>query len=217
MTIVGIVKTLRHNAVVEDARAEMYLPHAQLPASVGSPGRGMAVVIRTDSEPLALTAAFRDAVRAIDRNLPISDLKTMEAIAADALAAPRFAAVLLSVFAALALALAIIGTYATISLLVAERAHEIGIRMALGAARRSILGSVLREGLALGGAGIAAGVAGAFLLSRVLETLLYGVTALDPLTFAIVPVALGVVATMAALLPARRAASVDPVNTLRRG
>jgi putative ABC transport system permease protein len=217
MAIVGIVNTLRHNAVVEDVRAEMYLPHAQLPSSVGSPGRGMAIVIRTGNEPLALAAAFRDTVRALDRNLPISDLKTMDAIAADALAAPRFAAFLLGVFAALALALAVIGTYATISLLVTERAHEIGIRMALGAARRSILGSILREGLVLGGAGIAVGVAGALLLSRVLETLLYGVTALDPLTFSIVPVALGVVATMASLLPARRAASVDPVNTLRQG
>jgi putative ABC transport system permease protein len=217
MTIVGIVKTLRHNAVVEEPRSEMYLPHAQLPSSVGSPGRGMAIAIRTNNDPLASASAFRDVVRAFDRNLPISDLQTMETITANALAAPRFAAFLLAVFAALALALAAIGTYATISLLVTERSHDIGIRMALGAERRVILGSILREGLALGGGGIAIGVVGALLMSRVLTTLLYGVTALDPLTFAAVPAILGLVAAIASFVPARRAASVDPVNTLRQG
>lgn len=217
MTIVGIVRTLRHNAVVEEPRAEMYLPHAQLPASVGSPGRAMAIAVRTDGDPLALGGAFRDTVRALDRNLPVSDVQTMETITANALAAPRFAAFLLGLFAVVALALAALGTYATISLLVAERSHEIGIRMALGAERRSILGAVLGEGLALGAGGVAIGVVGAIVLTRVLNTLLYGVTPLDPFTFVAMIAVFGVVTVAASVTPAHRAASLDPVNTLRQG
>jgi putative ABC transport system permease protein len=144
-------------------------------------------------------------------------VQSMEQVTADALASPRFAALLLGLFAFLALLLAAIGTYATISLLVTERSHEIGIRMALGAERRTILGWILGEGLTLAGAGIVLGVAGALLLTRVLETLLYGVGALDPLTFAVVPAILAGVAVMASLTPARRAASLDPVTTLRQG
>jgi putative ABC transport system permease protein len=141
----------------------------------------------------------------------------MEQITATALAGPRFAAFLLGLFATLALTLAAIGTYATISLLVAERSHEIGIRMALGAERNGILRWVLGEGLTLAGLGIALGIAGALLLTRILETLLYGVEAFDPLTFVAVPVILAIVAMMASFNPARRAASLDPVSTLRRG
>jgi putative ABC transport system permease protein len=116
-----------------------------------------------------------------------------------------------------ALTLAAIGTYATISLLVAERSHEIGIRMALGAERNGILRWVLGEGLTLAGLGIALGIGGALLLTRVLETLLYGVDAFDRLTFIAVPFILAIVAMMASFNPARRAASLDPVSTLRRG
>jgi ABC-type antimicrobial peptide transport system permease subunit len=193
----------------------MYLPHTQLTSTIGGPSRGMAIAVRTEGDPLLLAPGFRDTVRSLDRNLPISDLQTMESVASKALSAPRFAAFLLGVFAALALALAAVGTYATISLLVAERSHEIGIRLALGAERRTILGSVFREGLALGAGGIAIGVLGAVLLSRVLQTLLYGVTPLDPLTFAAVPAVLAAITALASFTPARRAASVDPVVTLR--
>jgi putative ABC transport system permease protein len=217
LTIVGIVATARHNAVVEEPRAEMYLAHAQLPQVVGGPGRAMALVVKTEAEPLSLAGALRDTIRALDPNLPIADVQSMEQVTADALASPRFAALLLGLFALLALILAAIGTYATISLLVTERSHEIGIRMALGAERRTILGWILGEGLTLAGAGIVLGVAGALLLTRVLETLLYGVGALDPLTFAVVPAILAAVAAMASLTPARRAASLDPVTTLRQG
>ena len=217
LTIVGVIKTSRHNTVVEEPRAEMYLPHAQLPRSVGSPGRAMAIVIETAGEPLGLVGALRETVRSMDRNLPISEIRSMEQVTAAALSAPRFAALLLGVFAALALTLAAIGTYATISLLVTERAHEIGIRMALGAERRTILGWVMREGLMLAGGGIVLGVGAALLVTQLLETLLYGVEALDPMTFIAVPLLLGLVATIAALNPARRAAALDPVNTLRQG
>jgi putative ABC transport system permease protein len=216
MTIVGIVRTSRHNAVVEEPRAEMYLPHAQLPISVGAPGRALAVVVKTDADPLALASALRETVRSLDPNLPLAEIQTMEQVTARALAGPRFAAVLLGLFAALALTLAAVGTYATISLLVSQRAYEIGIRMALGAERRTILRWILGEGLTLAGLGVAIGVVGAVFLTRILGTLLYGVGTRDPLTFLLVPALLATVAIVASLNPARRAASVDPVRTLRQ-
>jgi putative ABC transport system permease protein len=217
MTIVGIVRTSRHNAVVEEPRAEMYLPHAQLAVTAGGPGRALAVVVKTDGDPMMLVNALRETVRSIDPNLPLADIQSMEQVTAAALAGPRFAASLLSLFAALALTLAAVGTYATVALLVSERAHEIGIRMALGAERRAILGWVLGEGLTLAGVGIAMGVLGAVFLTRILETLLYGVGTRDPLTFVVVPGILAAVALIASLNPARRAAAVDPVITLRQG
>ena len=217
MTIVGIVRTSRHNAVVEEPRAEMYLPHAQLPRSVGGPGRGLAIVIKTEQDPLTAVTPLREIVRSIDPNLPLADVRTLDDITASALAAPRFAAWLLGLFAALALTLAAIGTYATISLLVSERAQEIGIRIALGAERSAILRWVLGEGLVLAAVGIGIGVIGALLLSRALETLLYGVQALDLVTFAMVPIVLVIVALLASLTPARRAASMDPATALRQG
>lgn len=139
----------------------------------------------------------------------------MRQVTATALAAPRFAAFLLGVFAALALTLAAVGTYATISLLVAERANEIGIRMALGAERGAIITSVLREGLGYAAAGIAVGISGALLVTRILATMLYGVTTFDPLTFATVPAILTTVALVATWAPAYRAASLNPLQTLR--
>ena len=216
MTIVGIVGTSRHNAVVEEARAEMYLPHAQLPATVGiSAARSMALVVKVERDPLAIVGGVRDVVRRVDPNIPLADVQTMEQVTARALAGPRFAAFLLGVFAALALTLAALGTYATISLLVAERSNEIGIRMALGAERRTIIASVLREGVGFAAGGLIIGLSGSILAARVLETLLYGVTTYDPVTFATVPAILGVVALVATWAPAYRAASVNPVKTLR--
>jgi predicted permease len=217
MTIVGIVRTSRHDAVVEEPRAEMYLPHAQLPRSVGGSGRSLAIVIKTERDPLMAASPLREIVRSMDPNLPLADVRTMDDVTAGALAAPRFAAWLLGLFAVLALTLAAIGTYATVSLLVSERAHEIGIRLALGAERSTILGSVLGEGLALAAFGVALGVIGALLLARALETLLYGVETLDLATFTMVPIVLVVVAVLASLTPALRAASMDPATALRQG
>ena len=216
LTIVGVLRTSRHNAIVEAPRAEMYLPHAQLPRSLGGPVRSMAIVMRTQGDPLNGAAVLRQTVREMDRNLPVGDILSMEHVTAEALAGPRFATFLLGLFALLALTLAAIGTYATISLLVSERSREIGIRMALGAGRRTIVRWVLREGLMLGAAGITVGVAAAFLSTRILESLLYDVKPLDPVTFAVVPVLLGVVAATASVTPAVRAASLDPAHTLRQ-
>lgn len=180
-------------------------------------GRSLAIVLKTQQDPLSAVTPLREIVRSLDPNLPLADVRTMEDITANALARPRFAAWLLGLFAGLALTLAAIGTYATISLLVSERAQEIGIRIALGAERGSILRWILGEGLMLALAGMAIGVFGALILSRALETLLYGVQALDMVTFTMVPIVLVIVAVIASLTPARRAAAMDPSSALRQG
>jgi predicted permease len=216
LTIVGIVGTVRHNAVVEAPRAEMYLAQAQLPAHIGSPQRGMTLVVKTDGNPVAITGQVRDAIRSIDRNLPVSDIKTMESVTAAALSQPRFVTFLLALFATTALTLAAIGIYGTISLLVAERMQEMGIRLALGANRPAILKLVLGQGLVMTAIGLAVGLAAAVALTRTLSGLIYGVGTLDPLTFVTVPALLAIVAMLACFIPARRAASVDPITTLRQ-
>ena len=240
LTVVGVAGTVRHNAIVEEPRAEMYVAHAQLPAHIRSAPRGMTLVVKADAStfrqaqgrpeqrrgttrsgqaagPLALAGQVRDAIHALDRNLPVSDIRTMEDVTAAALSQPRFITFLLALFAGAALTLAAIGIYGTISLLVAERTQEMGIRLALGADRPAILKLVLGQGLLLTVMGLAIGVAGAVMLTRTLSGLIYGVGRLDPLTFAAVPALLCVVALLACFLPARRAASVDPITTLRQG
>jgi putative ABC transport system permease protein len=176
----------------------------------------MTLVVKTNGDPLGFAGAIREAVRAVDRNLPVSDIRTMEAVAASALSQPRFITALLGIFAAIALTLAAIGIYGTVSLLVAERTQEMGIRLALGAERSSILKLVMGQGLWLTLAGLVLGLAGALFLTRTLAGLVYGVGTLDPLTFATVPAVLAVVALLACLVPAVRAASVDPITTLRQ-
>ena len=216
LTIVGVAGTVRHNAVVEESRNEMYIAHAQLPAHIRSAPRGMTLTIKTQGNPIAISGAVRDAVRSIDRNLPVSDIRTMEDVAETALAQPRFVTFLLAVFAATALTLASIGIYGTISLLVTERTQEMGIRLALGADRPTILKLILGQGLLLTALGLGAGLAGSVLLTRTLSGLIYGVGTLDPLTFVAVPALLCVIALAACFIPARRAASVDPITTLRQ-
>ncbi|HEX6161889.1 MAG TPA: ABC transporter permease [Vicinamibacterales bacterium] len=216
LTIVGIVATVRHNAVVEEPRNEMYIAHAQLPAHIRSAPRGMALVVRTDGDPIAVAGQVRDAVRAIDRNLPVSDIRTMEEVTASALSQQRFITFLLALFAGTALTLAAIGIYGTISLLVTERMQEMGIRLALGANPPAILKMVLGQGMILTTIGLGIGLAGAAVLSRTLSGLVYGIGTLDPLTFVAVPALLCLVALVACFVPARRAASVDPITTLRQ-
>ena len=216
MTIIGIVGNTRHNSVTEAPRAEMFLPHAQLERSIGgASGWPMSIVIKTSVDPLTVAPSLRSIVWSMDRNLPVSEIRTMERIAADALAPARFASTLLGVLASLALVLAAIGVYSTISLLVAERAREIGIRVALGARRADIWKLVLGEGLTLAVAGGVLGLVAAWPLMRLLSSLVYGVGILDPFTFTVVPALLTAVSLLASLIPARRAVSVEPVVTLR--
>lgn len=215
LTIVGIVKTVRHNAVVEEPRAEMYVAHAQLPGHIRSAPRGMTFAIRTSGDPLALAAAVRDTVHAVDPNLPVSGLRTMAAVTDRALSQPTFMTWLLIVFAGLALVLAAVGLYGTISLLVSERMREMGIRLALGADRGAVARLVLGEGARLTAVGLVLGIAGAIALARTLSGLVYGVAVLDPLTFVVAPLALAMVALLACLVPAVRAATIPPAITLK--
>jgi putative ABC transport system permease protein len=215
ITIVGLVGQVRHNAVTETQRAEMYVPHAQWAAAGASAPRGMTFVLRTSGDPLAVLGYVRETVRSLDPNLPLAEVQTLERVADDSLSQARFTTTLLALFAVLALTLATIGIYGVISLLVTRRRQEIGIRMALGARPGSILTMVVRRGMTLAGVGVLLGLVGAVLLTRVLTSLLYGVTRFDPVTFAIVPVVLALVALLACLIPAGRAATVDPVVALR--
>jgi len=215
LTIVGIVRAVRHNAVIEEPRAEMYVAHAQLPEHIRSAPRGMTLTIRTEGDPLALVPAVRDAVHAVDANLPVSGLRTMEAVTAQALSQPRFITWLLLAFAAAAMVLAAVGLYGTISLLVSERTRELGIRLALGAGRRAVMRLVLSEGVRLTAVGVGLGLAGAAALTRTLGSLVYGIGVLDPVTFLLAPAALAAVALLACLLPAVRAATIPPAVTLK--
>ncbi len=214
-TIVGIVEDVRHNGVVETPRTEMYLPLSQFQIATGSERRTMTLVLKTRGEPQAMAAAVRDVVRRLDPALPVARVRTMAEVVDTALAQPRFTTFLLALFAGLAVVLAAVGLYGVVAYGVAARTLEIGIRVTVGATRAAVLRLVLGEGLALAFAGIGAGLVLARLLTRFLESQMYGVTPLDGATFATVPLLLVAVALFAAWVPARRAAAVDPAVTLR--
>jgi ABC-type antimicrobial peptide transport system permease subunit len=162
-----------------------------------------------------VASQIRSSVKALDATLPIVRLQTMEDVFGTAVARPRFLMVLLGVFAGLALVLAAVGTYGILSYLVTERQQEIGIRMALGAARGGVLWMVLRQGLVLAGAGLALGLAGAFAVGRYLQALLFGISPTDPATMGLVGGVIVVTAFVACLVPALRATRVDPLEVLR--
>jgi putative ABC transport system permease protein len=175
----------------------------------------MTLVVGTAGDPLALVAPLRAELRAMDPNVPLSDIASMEQVTSRALSEPRFITLLLGVFATAALALAAIGIYGVISYGVTQRTHEIGIRMALGADRRRVVRMILGTGAGAVIGGIAVGVVGSVFMTNVMERMLYGVSRLDAVTFVAVPVVLSAVAVLASLVPARRAAGVDPLVALR--
>jgi putative ABC transport system permease protein len=175
----------------------------------------MNIVLRTTMPPSALTTAVESAVREADRSVPVVRLREMNAVFDESIRRPRLLAQLLGAFAGLALLLAAIGTYGVLSYSVLERRREIGIRMALGAKQGSVLAQIMKQGLLLAAVGVAAGLAGAFALSRVLSSLLFGVQPTDPATMAAVVGTIAVVATVACALPAWRASRVDPIVVLR--
>jgi putative ABC transport system permease protein len=175
----------------------------------------MDVAVRTQGRPEDAIAAIRGKVRALDPELPVATVRTMEDWVANNAAQPRFNSVLFAAFAAVALLIAAIGIYGVLSYSVNQRTREIGVRMALGASRAEVLRLIVGEGMRMGAAGIAIGLAGAFALSRALSSLLFNVQARDPLTFAAVALTLLAIAFAACYLPARRATAIEPVIALR--
>jgi putative ABC transport system permease protein len=207
--VVGVVGDIKQESLAAPPNAQVYIPDLQLPWF------STALLIRTDTDPSAVAPAVERAIRAADPTQSGSGAKTMEQLLYDSAALPRFYSLLLGVFAALALLLAAVGIYGVISYAVAQRTHEIGVRMALGARGRDVLKLVVGEGMILVLAGLTVGLGAAFALTRVLKGLLYEVGATDPVTFAGVAVLLVFVALMACLVPARRASKVDPLVALR--
>ena len=215
-TIIGVVKDVLHNGLDEQSGPEVYVLHEQtLLDKFPDTSRSMYLAIRTANNPSSLTAAVRGQVQELDKEQPVAEVATMEELLARTLSQPRLSALLLLIFAGLALVLASVGIYGVMSYAVTERVHEIGIRMALGAARRDVLWLIIRRGLMLAGSGVLIGLAIAMALTRLLTSLLFEVSATDPLTFTLIALLLASVALVACYVPARRATKVEPMEALR--
>lgn len=214
-TVAGVVRDVRHSGMIDAPSPTMYIAHDQIPLMRSFTPAAMSFVVRTTSNPLALAGAARDAVRSLDPNLPVFGVRTMDDIVSTALAQSRFTMLLLAIFGAVALSLAMIGIYGLLSYTVTRRRHEIGIRAALGATRLSVLSLVIRDGMRLALSGLCVGLVAALFLTQLMEGMLYGVRPLDRTTFIMVPVLFILVALAATFIPARRATAVDPVLPLR--
>ncbi|HEX6650956.1 MAG TPA: ABC transporter permease, partial [Pyrinomonadaceae bacterium] len=207
--VIGVVKDVRQR-LTADSKPQMYLSHQQVDFFAPED-----LVVRTDVDPSSLAAPVRNAVWQIDKDQPVSDISTMEEILADSIARQRFSMLLFAIFASVALVLASVGIYGVMSYSVAQRTHEIGIRMALGAQTGAVLKLAVWYGMKLVVIGIVIGLIAAFALTRVMSTLLFGVTATDPATFTLISLLLVCVAAIASYVPARRATKVDPLVALR--
>ena len=210
VTIVGVVGDMRRTGFDSAVRPETFLPYTQAPSS------GMTVVARAqDGNATSLVSLIRGAALEIDPTQAVHEQKTMDQILGDMTSQRRFNMILFGIFAAIALILAAVGIYGVISYTVAQRTHEIGVRIALGASGGAVLKLILRQGLVLAGVGVAIGVGTALLLTRLMASLLYGISATDPLTFVAVSAVLLVIALVSCLIPARRATRTDPMVALR--
>jgi len=208
--IVGVVGNVKHLALKNEDSPEMYLPNTQIPFNV------MSLVIRTTvSDPGALTSVVRKELASMDNTIPLTGIRVFDEYISRSLARPRFNALLLSIFAGTALLLTAIGIYGVMAYSVTQRTNEIGIRIALGAGQSSIFRLVVGQAMTLVGISLVIGLAGAFAATRLLNSLLFGVSAWDPVTFSAIALLVSVVAFLAAWLPARRAARVDPIIALR--
>ncbi len=210
MEVVGVVAHVKNYGVDEESRVELYLSYPQLSA-----GTGLTAILRTSGDAGALTAGLRQAIRELDPEIPVYQARPLTEIASERTAPRRLAATLIAVFAGVALLLAAVGIYGVMSYAVNQRTQEIGLRMALGARREDILGMVLRSGTIMAVSGVGIGLVLAFLLARLITSLLFQTSAADPPTFSIVPLLLVAVALLACYIPARRATRVDPMVALR--
>ena len=214
--IVGVVGDVRNYGVDAEVKPEVYVPFLQsAPGYLSGVVSAMTIVVRSAIEPTALAAALREQVQALDKDQPVSEIRTMEWYLADSMVQRRFNMLLLGAFAGLALVLAAVGIYGVIAYTVTQRSHEMGIRIALGARGADILRLVFANAMVTTLVGIAIGLAAAFSLTRLLQSLLYQVSATDPFVFAMIPILLLLVAVIATYIPARRAMNVDPIEALR--
>lgn len=208
-TIVGVVRSEKQDSLSADAKPEAYKTQLQETQSA------MTIVVRTAGDPTTLVSGVREQIRSLDRDLPPYDIKTMTTALDESLVRERFITTLLIIFAGLALTLASIGIYGVMSYTVTQRTHEIGIRVALGAQNHDILKQVIGRAVGLAGAGVALGLVASMILTRLMATLLFGVSTTDPLTFGAIAVLLVVVSLVASYIPARRATKVDAMTALR--
>lgn len=208
-TVVGVVGRVKQESLESDPRIAFYVAHTQFAT------RAMTVAFRSSAIPDAQLSASKNELRKLDANLPMYHIRTMEQRVDESLARRRFSMLLLGIFASIALALATIGIYGVMAYLVNQGTRELGIRIALGASSRNILTLVVRQGMTLALAGMTIGLAAAFLLTRLIQSLLFGVAATDPLTFVGISLLLGLVALLACYIPAQRAARIDPLVSLR--
>jgi putative ABC transport system permease protein len=208
--IVGVYRDVRNAGPRDRGFPEIDVPLAQ------SPWPGVTVAVRTAGEPVGLQRSIAEAIRSIDPDLPMGSVRTMEQVVAENISSDRFRTALFSSFGMVGLLLAALGIYGVMSFLVAQRRHEIGVRMALGAARRQVVTQVLREGMLDAGTGVLLGFVGAYLVGRAMQGMWFGVGAIDPIGFGAVAIVLLAAALVACVVPARRAASVDPLTALRQ-
>jgi predicted permease len=215
LEIVGVVGDVYHEGLGEVINSKFYAPHEQFAAAVGFTPNAMRLVVRTAGDPVALASTVRREVRALDANVPVAGVATMEDLLDASVAEPRFTMTLLLLFGGVALLLAAVGVYGVISYSISERTHELGLRRALGASGGDVVGMVVRQGMTIAGIGVAAGLMGAFWLTGFMSSILHDVGARDPVTFVAVPLLLGGVAFLATILPAKRAVRVEPIVALR--
>jgi predicted permease len=209
--VIGVVGSVRHSSLEHEGEPEFYFPLAQ------AMERSVDMVVRTTQPPLSLAQDVRSTLHSLDANLSVSEIRTLEQIVAQSVSPRRFITLLLGGFAVLALVLAALGIYGVISFSVAQRTPEIGIRLTLGAQTADVLKLVLKQGVRLIVSGVVIGLLAAFILTRLMQSLLFGVGAADPLTFAMIPMVLAFVALLACWIPARRATKVNVLTTLRQG
>jgi len=208
-TVIGVVGDVKQSGLDIETRPEMFSPYYQSPLSFAT------FVIRTSGDPELITSSVRGAMQEIDKDLPLYDIKTVDEVISESVAPRRLNMLLLAIFAGLALVLAAVGIYGVISYSVSQRTREIGIRMALGASHSGVLRLVVGEGMILAVIGVAIGLVASFFLTRLMSTLLFGVSTTDPLTFVAISLLLTGVSIVASLIPARRAIRVDPMVALR--
>jgi putative ABC transport system permease protein len=213
LEVIGVVADVRQMGLDEPVKAEMYLPYQQVTTQPWFMPRDLA--IRTSGDPTALVGAVRQAIQAVDPDQPISNVATMSELLGEEAAQRRTGMIMLVAFSVLALLLSAIGIYGVLAYFVTQHTSEIGVRMALGASQRNILLMILKRGTSLTLLGVAVGLIVAFAVTRLMSSLLFEVKAVDPLTFALAPVVIGIAAFCASLIPARRAIKVDPLVALR--